>query len=47
MLAAEERAAELGLNSVQLDVRAFNAEALRFYEALGYVSVQQRLERRL
>ena len=47
MRAAEQRAAELGLRSVQLDVRAFNAEAIRFYAALGYGTVQLRLERRL
>ncbi|HEX5656042.1 MAG TPA: GNAT family N-acetyltransferase [Polyangiales bacterium] len=44
---AERRAAELGLRSVQLDVRAFNSEAARFYEALGYLPVQHRLERRV
>jgi ribosomal protein S18 acetylase RimI-like enzyme len=47
MQMAEQRAAELGLRNVQIDVRAFNAEAASFYEALGYAPVQLRLERRL
>lgn len=47
MNAAEQHARSLGLQSVQLDVRAFNVEAQRFYESLGYAPVQLRLERRL
>jgi ribosomal protein S18 acetylase RimI-like enzyme len=30
---------------VHLDVRAFNAGAIRFYEALGFTPAQLRLER--
>lgn len=44
--AAEQRAVALGLGGLQLDVRAWNTEALLFYEALGYTPVQLRLERR-
>ncbi|MET0282946.1 MAG: GNAT family N-acetyltransferase [Polyangiales bacterium] len=47
MHATERHARELGLRSVQLDVRAFNSEAIRFYEALGYLPVQHRYERKL
>jgi ribosomal protein S18 acetylase RimI-like enzyme len=45
MAAAEQLARELGVERMQLDVRAFNAGAIRFYEALGFTPALLRLER--
>lgn len=47
MQAAEKHAQARGLTSVQLDVRAFNTEAIHFYRSLGYAPAQLRLERKL
>lgn len=47
MRAVEQHAAECGAHSVQLDVRAFNEEAIAFYRALGYMPTQHLYERKL
>lgn len=45
MEAAHAEARRLGGLDVELDVRAFNQDAIRFYEALGYRPVGLRLGR--
>lgn len=47
MTSVEQLARELGVKRVQLEARAFNVDAIRFYEALGFTTVQLRLERAL
>ena len=45
MAEAEAVATELGLARVELDVRAWNEGAARFYAALGYAPFATRLGR--
>lgn len=45
MEAAQAHADALGAEGVELTVRAFNAEAVAFYEALGFVPEQLRMSR--
>ena len=47
MDAAERLAGEEACDQIQLDVRAFNGDALRFYEKLGYRPVMHRMSRSL
>jgi ribosomal protein S18 acetylase RimI-like enzyme len=47
MAAAEEVARGWGADAVTLDVQSFNAEALAFYEALGYAVTGHRMARSL
>jgi ribosomal protein S18 acetylase RimI-like enzyme len=41
------RASENGVERVTLDVWAFNASALRFYERLGFIPTKIRMAREL
>lgn len=47
MEAAERLAGDQACSEIQLDVRAFNGDALAFYQALGYRPVTHRLTRSL
>jgi ribosomal protein S18 acetylase RimI-like enzyme len=47
MDAVADRARELGVAEVQLDVRAHNRDAAAFYAALGYAEVRRTLALRL
>ena len=45
MNAVHERATELGIDRIELDVRAHNRAAISFYEGLGYGLVAHRMAR--
>lgn len=47
MTAVEERARAMGVDSVDLDVRALDDEGRAFYRALGYEPTRIYLRRRL
>ncbi len=47
MDALAELASDRGIDAIRLDVRSHNLGAAAFYEALGYVELGRRLERRL